>query len=127
MASAICAVHCLLTGAALGLLSVLGLGFLGSETAEFTFLGVTGTIGVIAIVHGVRKHHSVVPSLFFVAGLACWLVSHFVFGHGHGNGEHTSAGGTTFAVLGGLCLVAFHLLNQRMAHSCGCAHCTTGE
>ena len=29
-ASAICAVHCLLTGIALGLLSVAGLGFMGS-------------------------------------------------------------------------------------------------
>lgn len=126
MASAICAVHCVLTGAALGLLSVMGLGFLGSEPAELAFLAITFSVGVVAVVHGLRKHHSVVPSLFFVGGLVCWLVSHFVFGHGHGTGQE-SFGGTAFAVMGGLCLVTFHLLNQRMAHHCGCAHCTTGE
>jgi hypothetical protein len=127
MASTICAVHCLLTGVALGLLSVLGLGFLGSERAEYGFLAVTVTVGFFAVWHGVRKHHSAVPASFFVLGLGCWVVSHFVFGHGHASGEHGTPGGTTFAVLGGLCIVTFHLLNQRLAHRCGCAHCTTGE
>ncbi|RYG26755.1 MerC domain-containing protein [bacterium] len=127
MASTICAVHCLITGIALGLLSVLGLGFLGSETAEYTFLAVTVTIGVLAVWHGRKKHHSTLPAVFFVLGLGCWLVSHFVFGHGHGAGERSNLGGTAFAVLGGLLIVAFHVLNQRLAHRCGCSHCTTGK
>ena len=125
IASTICAVHCLLTGVALGLLSVMGLGFLGSATAEYAFLSVTFTVGVAAVWHGARKHHSVIPALFFVVGLTCWLTSHFAFGHGHAG--HETPGGTAFAVLGGLCLVAFHVLNQRMSHRCGCSHCTTGE
>jgi hypothetical protein len=127
MASTICAVHCLLTGVALGLLSVVGLGFLGSATTELVFLAVALSVGVLAVRHGVSKHHSVVPALFFVAGLASWVVSHFVFGHNHAKGGHNSVGATTFAVLGGLCLVTFHVLNQRMAQRCGCGHCTTGE
>lgn len=127
MASAICAVHCLLTGVALGLLSVIGLGFLGSSTAEYAFLATTFTIGVIAVVHGVRRHHSALPSMFFVIGLVCWLLSHFVFGHGHAHNGQSSIGGTTFAVMGGLCLITFHVLNQRMAHRCGCSHCLDGS
>jgi len=126
MASTICAVHCLITGVALGLLSVLGLGFLGSEGAEYTFLAVAITLGVFAVLHGRKKHHSVVPAVFFATGLGCWLVSHFVFRHGHGSGGHTSVGGTTFAVLGGLFIVSFHVLNQRLAHRCGCT-CKTGK
>lgn len=112
---------------ALGLLSVLGLGFIGSQTTEIAFLAIAVSVGVVAVVHGVRKHHSVTPSLFFVAGIVSWLVSHFVFQHGHPGAGSASVGGTVFAVLGGLCLVTFHLLNQRLAHRCGCNHCTTGE
>jgi hypothetical protein len=113
MASTICAVHCLLTGVALGLLSVMGLGFLGSPVAEFSFLTVAVVVGVAAVWHGSKRHHSVIPALMFVTGLACWLTSHFAFGHG-------TIGGTVFSVAGGLCLVSFHVLNQRMAHVCGC-------
>jgi hypothetical protein len=127
MASTICAVHCLLTGVALGLLSVLGLGFLGSLAAEYAFLAVAITIGAFAVWHGHKKHHSIVPALFFVVGLSCWLISHFVFGHGHEAGGHTNPFGTTFAVLGGLFIVSFHVINQRLAHRCGCSHCTTGK
>ena len=120
MASAICAVHCLLTGAAFGLLSVMGLGFIGSPPAELAFLVVTLSVGTLAVVHGHRKHHSVVPSLFFVGGLASWLTGHLAFRHG-------TYGGTAFAVMGGLGLVTFHVLNQRLARRCACGHCTTGE
>ena len=113
MASTICAVHCLITGVALGLLSVIGLGFLGSPAAELSFLTVAVVVGIAAVWHGAKRHHSVVPALMFVAGLSFWLTSHFVFGHG-------TAGGTVFSVAGGLCLVSFHVLNQRLAHVCGC-------
>ncbi|MBI3722145.1 MAG: MerC domain-containing protein, partial [Fimbriimonas ginsengisoli] len=55
-ASAVCAVHCLLTGLALGLLSVVGFGFLGSLTADIAFLGVALSVGLLAVFHGIRRH-----------------------------------------------------------------------
>jgi len=113
VASGICAVHCLVTGVAFGLLSVLGLGFLGSVPAEVAFISVALTIGTTAVVLGYRKHHSRVPAMLFCGGLVCVLVSHLVFGDGQ-VAHPSSIPGTTFAVLGGLMLVAFHFVNQRL-------------
>lgn len=123
-ASAVCAVHCLITGVALGLLSVVGLGFLGSPQAEAGFFFTTLTIGTVALIHGRRRHHSMIPAIIFVTGLACLLISHFVFGHeGHGN----RLGPTILNVMGGLSLVLFHCTNQRMQHGCACSTCTHVE
>jgi hypothetical protein len=124
IAGTVCAVHCLLTGLALGLLSVVGLGFFGSETSEALFVGTAGVLGTWAVVHGVKKHHSWIPSSFFVGGLVSIVISHFVFGHAHSaslaTATPTSIASTVFSVLGGLSLVTFHVLNQRFAHRCGC-------
>ncbi len=129
VASAICAVHCVITGLALGLLSVMGLGFFGTPAAELAFLFTAIGIGVVAVVHGIRKHHSYLPSIFFVGGLTCWLLAHFVFGHNHQNaaGPAHTPFGSFLSVLGGVGIVTFHILNQRMQHKCGCSHCTTGH
>ncbi len=124
IAGTVCAVHCLLTGLALGLLSIVGLDFFGSETSEAIFVGTAGVLGLWAIVHGVRKHHSWIPALFFVAGLTFICLSHFVFGHAHAKSIASASPkaivSTIFSVLGGLSLVTFHFLNQRFAHRCGC-------
>ena len=120
-ASALCAVHCVLTGLALGLLSVAGLGFVGSPVTESIFFLVALGTGTAAMVHGIRKHGSAVPASVFAAGVACLLVSHFVFGHGTAE-EPASFGGPLFSVIGGFCLVTFHVLNLRLARAgqCGC-------
>ncbi len=124
-AGAICAVHCVLTGFAIGLISVLGLGFLASPVAEGAFLLSAAVLGVVALVHGHRKHHSLVPAWIFIAGLSCLLISHFAFAHGHGHGaERQAAGASVFSILGGLSLVAFHVTNQRLQQACGCRHCS---
>lgn len=125
-ASAICAVHCLLTGVALGLLSIIGLGFIGSLPAEIGFISVAVLIGSWAIVHGMRKHHSIIPAMIFVFGIACIAVSHFALPHHHVANEPSSAAhvaSTVFAVLGGLSLVSFHLVNLRLQKGCACGHC----
>lgn len=129
-ASAICAVHCLLTGVALGLLSYAGLGFMGSITTDIIFLGVAVAIASIAIFHGIRRHHSYKPALVFVLGLAFVVLGHFVFRHQHVKDhplDTVDILSTFFSVGGGLCFVLFHVLNLRLQHTCGCKHCTTGE
>lgn len=129
LASAVCAVHCLLTGVALGLLSVAGLGFVGSLATDAVFLVVALTVGTAAIVHGIRKHHSAVPALIFVGGLAMFLMGHFAFGHSHVEGpwswQRTMQ--VALSVAGGLCIVLFHVVNLRLQKSCGCDHCATGS
>ncbi len=128
-ASTICAVHCLLTGVALGMLSVIGLGFLGSVTSEILFIVVAVSVGVFAVVHGIRKHRSYIPSLFFVFGLVCIVLKFAAFKHTHdpahaGHTHGPASDGwisTALAVLGGLSLVAFHVMNLRMTRKCGCS------
>jgi hypothetical protein len=122
VASAICAVHCLITGVALGLLSVIGLGFIGSVPAEIAFISIAVLVGGWAIFHGVKRHHSWLPAGIFVLGLLFVAISHFVFPHHHRVGA-ASGWGTVFSVLGGLCLVSFHLVNLKMQKGCSCTTC----
>lgn len=111
LAGTICAVHCVLTGLAVGVLSVVGLGFLASPLAEVVFFGSALLIGGFAIRHGIRRHHHWAPATLFLAGMLTILAGHFFF---HGAGEHL------MSALGGAGLVGFHFLNHRMAHKCGC-------
>ena len=111
-ASTVCAVHCVLTGLALGLLSVAGLGFVASPAAEAAFFGFAFVLGVAALIHGRRKHHSRVPAAVFALGMVLLTSAHTVF-------EETAAHHWVSAA-GGIALVAFHVLNARLGHRCGC-------
>jgi hypothetical protein len=115
-ASAACAVHCVLTGLALGLMSVMGVGFLGSPPVEIAFFATAVGVGSWALVHGIRRHHSYWPALVFALGMVCLLVSHFIV-------AHESLAGSLISAFGGLCLVGFHLLNQRLGHPCQTCTC----
>ncbi|MBI5708295.1 MAG: MerC domain-containing protein [Armatimonadetes bacterium] len=120
-AGTLCAVHCVLTGLALGLLSVAGLGFLKSPLVEFAFIGTAALTGLWAIQHGVRRHHSWVPAIVFVSGLALIVGSHFVFESGFGTTAFGSGVGVAMAITGGLAVGAFHFVNRRMQHrGCSC-------
>jgi len=118
-ASAICAVHCVLTGLALGLLSVLGLGFIGSPGAELGFVTVAVIVGIGAGIHGFRQHRSLIPLSLFAVGISALAASHFLFGH-PANGHAPSVGGAMLSATAGLCLVTFHVVNQRMISSSRC-------
>jgi len=116
-ASGICAVHCLLTGVALGVLSVLGLSWFGSVTTDIVFLTVTLSIASLAIFTGIRRHRSLIPASLFVLGVSAIVVSHFVLPHDHAaSGEGLLT--TVLSVSGGCLLVAFHFVNLRMQRSC---------
>jgi len=117
-ASAICAVHCIVSGLALGLLSVVGLDFIGSPVTEALFYLTAVGVGSWALMHGLRRHRSLWPGAIFLAGMACLFVSHFVFGHGRAG--QPSVGGTILSVAGGLSLVSFHIVNQRLTKRCSC-------
>lgn len=116
-ASAVCAVHCMLTGFALGLLSVAGWGFLDSPLTDGLFITAAMILGTVAAIHGIRKHHSIAPSIVFILSLCCVVAGHFVVRH------HTLAS-TIFNILGGTGLVGFHWLNLRLRKdgkcACGC-------
>ncbi|HRK20298.1 MAG TPA: MerC domain-containing protein [Fimbriimonadaceae bacterium] len=121
-ASAICAVHCALTGAALGLLSVAGLSFLREPWVEALFLLSTVVLGAWAMRHGLRRHGSWIPAAFFIAGLGLVVAKHFLLGD-----HEESAVGIWTSLLGAGLLVTFFVLNARLPHkACGCfvrTHC----
>lgn len=121
IASGICAVHCVLTGVAIGLMSFSGLQILGSSITDGVFLVTALAIAAVALVHGICKHHSFKPAIVFGIGIASMTIGHFAFKHEHTAGTLNIVG-TGFAVGGGLCLVAFHCLNLRLAAKCRCNH-----
>ena len=116
-ASAVCAVHCLLSGLALGLLSVFGLGFIGSSTTDIVLISITLSVASIAIFAGIRRHHSLVPAGFFLCGVFAILMSHVVLDH-ESKDIAVRIATTTFAVLGGVFLVTFHVVNLRLLRRC---------
>lgn len=129
-ASGACAVHCLLTSVAFGVLAVVGLDWLGSKTSELIFLATAVSVGALAVTLGYRRHRSWIPGLILGSGLLMVVIGHFVLGHSHAHGgatgTHHHDGGshfltTLFSVGGGLTLVAFHLVNARLSR-CGCGH-----
>lgn len=125
-ASFACAVHCLLTGVAIGFLSVAGLGFLAGPEADVAFLIVALGVGGFAVWQGYRRHRSLLPMSLYVGGLFLVVMAHFVVGHGtagHGNRMVTSV----LAASGGLMLVVFHLVNMRLGHRCGVCHPRDGD
>lgn len=123
VASSICAVHCVLTGVALGFLSAIGAEFMASHATEWAFLGLAILAGGFAIRSGIRRHGSWKPSLLFVAGLGAIVVRHLSFPHAH---VHDHAGAVTvcqppliatvLSVGGGCLLVAFHVVNSWLSH-----------
>lgn len=124
----VCAVHCLLVGVALSVLSVLGLGFLGSRPAELVFFGLAITIGAFAIYAGYQHHRSFKPGLLYLAGIGLVAVSHFVIGrHDHAAAQENLLT-TILSVAGGLSLVSFHIVNTKMSRAChGACHCPHHE
>lgn len=121
-ASAICAVHCALTGLALGLLSVMGLSFISSPIVDVIFVGTAVIVGISAVRHGIRHHKSYIPATIFALGIASIAIGHYtIFSeaaekHGHTHGPFA----TVFSVTGGVCLVLFHLLNWRLQKGKSC-------
>lgn len=122
---AICAVHCILTGVALGLLSSLGFGFFGSIWVDLGFVLIAVIVGAVALRHGIVRHGSYRPALFYVAGLLAILLAHFEdFSHGmpiHVEHRHNTLT-VALSVLGGACFVMFHVMNLRLGNRCQCGH-----
>ena len=130
-ASALCAVHCLLTGLAFGLLSISGLAFIDNEVWDFTFIVAAAVLGTFAVIHGRSRHHSILPAGVFAFGMVSVVIGNFFMKHVHREGVPESLfihyGHTIFMVLGGLSLVSFHILNVWLQRhgGCGCQGCLT--
>lgn len=104
VASTLCAIHCVMSGVLLGVLTSVGAGFLASEAVEILFLVLAGVFGVWALFRGWSKHSSFLPAIPFAIGIAFLIVAHL------GKGSHQWG----LSAAGGVFLVLFHLLNHSM-------------
>lgn len=122
-----CAVHCVLTGFAVGILSAFGLNFVGSVAAEMALLATAMLVGSFAAYRGFRQHRSWIPVSLFLTALSVITIRHLFFHHVESVGGVThhdhSLVGTVLSILGGCMLIAFHLVNSRKIHACTCTTC----
>lgn len=94
----------------------MGFGFFGSPLVDGLFILIAISVGAIALWHGIRRHHSYLPALFYVGGIIAILIAHGrhliegEFAHRHSGMD------TVLSVAGGLCFVLFHVMNLRMQH-----------
>lgn len=107
VASTLCAVHCVLSGVLLGVLSSIGAGFLASETVEIGFLVLAGVFGVWALFRGWGRHSSFFPAILFSIGAGLLIASHMSVHH------------WILSATGGIFLVLFHLLNHFLIREAG--------
>lgn len=116
VASTLCAIHCVVVALAFGLLPVLGLAFLKNPWTDWLFVAVAGLVGGPAMILGYRKHHKPLPLALFGLALGVVLFGLLGMAHEHEAGHFDIAHVVT--TVGGLILVAAHLLNQKLSHTC---------
>lgn len=103
-ASIICAVHCVLVALALGALPVLGV--FADPRIEWSFLAVSGAIGLAALVPAFLRHRDRAPLRAFAAGMAVLLATRLV-------GPELPLLEAAIVVIGAGCLVWAHWRNRR--------------
>ncbi|MBL8059934.1 MAG: MerC domain-containing protein [Chthonomonas sp.] len=124
-ASSLCAVHCILTGLAMGFISSFGLEFIASDALELAFFVIAILAGALAIRNGLRKHGDWRLAPLFVAGMGLLIVRHVFFGHPHAHADEgfhaVPPAATWMSVVGAICLIVFHVWNSLKSHrDCSC-------
>jgi len=112
VASCVCAVHCALMPIVFGVLSLLGLGVLTDESAEWMLISVTIVVGAASLVPSNLQHHRrAKPLVLFACGVGCVLVGRLLF--------EDNAVVETLAVFAGALLIAVaHSVNRRLCRVC---------
>lgn len=111
-ASSACAVHCMITPFVLGLLPVLGIGFLAAPWFENTAVLGAISLAVVSLLHGYLHHRQFHALWLLIIGGALLLSGRFIVGDANKLLE------TPLVVLGGLALAGAHLINRRLCKSC---------
>lgn len=122
-ASFLCAIHCALSGVALGLLSTLGLGFFTDSRVDWLFLGIAVIAGTFAAVTGFRRHGDARLAVALIIGLAILIARQVFFAHDHAGHNHgIDPVSTALSLVGASFVIGFHVGNSVKSHrSCpGC-------
>lgn len=92
LTSALCAVHCLASALAMGLLTAMGAAGLVDPMVEQVFLGLAVLLGLGSLLPATRRHRSPAPLLWFSAGLLFLLGLRAFAGEGLGEALVVAAG-----------------------------------
>jgi uncharacterized membrane protein YccC len=104
--STLCAVHCAATALLMGALSAAGAGALGTPWVEGVFLTASVVLGAVSLGHALKRHRSLQPMVWFVAGLVLLLVVRPL--------APGAAGEVAAVAVGALCVVRAHWKNSRL-------------
>lgn len=111
-ASSACAVHCMITPFVLGMLPVLGIGFLAAPWFENTAVLGALSLAIVSLLHGYLHHRQFHALWLLIIGGALLLSGRFIVGDANKLLE------TPLVVLGGLALAGAHLINRRLCKTC---------
>jgi len=117
VASAVCAIHCLLLSLAPWLISALGLGVLANESFEWAFFVFAVGFALAAAWWGYRLHRTWWVLTGFSGGLLLLIAGRM------GEALSLYEGGGIVSVLGGGVLVISHILSMRQARVIQEAYC----
>lgn len=121
-ASALCAVHCALTGILVALAPLLVPHWLHDVRVEGALLSVTVVFGGYSAIVGYRRHRRSWPAFLLLAGLAGVSLGALL---AHQGARHeVSPPGIGLSLAGGVLLVSFYIVNARLATRCGCPACS---
>lgn len=111
-ASLICAVHCVLVVALLGVAPAVS-SLLAAPWIDWGFLALSAAVGVFALVPGYRRHRLRTPLVLFTVGISALVVLRSM---------HAGSSIAELSIVGiaAACLVTAHWKNRGAVHSCAC-------
>jgi hypothetical protein len=115
-ASLACAAHCAAIPLLIGLLPLVGLGFLAEERTEWTLAGLSIGVGSLSLIPSyARKHRQWRPLLLFAFGASLVIAVRLLAN----DGSRLESPAMTLGAL----LIAFaHIVNHRLCRSCVACH-----
>jgi hypothetical protein len=95
-----------------GVLPLVGLSFLLSESTERIFIGISALIAAASLLPAYFRQHGKLRSIFFAAaGIGLIVSTHLLF-------EDNLPAKFTFLIAGAALLTTAHLLNRRLCRAC---------
>jgi len=115
-ASLACAAHCAAMPLLIGLLPLVGLGFLAKEQTEWALVGFSLGVGSLSLIPSyARKHRQWRPLLLFAFGASLIVVVRLCI-------EDGSRLEAPAMVIGALLIACAHQVNRRLCRSCAACH-----
>ncbi len=116
LVSSLCAVHCLVTPLAAGVLPLVGLGFFASELFEWGMLAFSALIGVVGFgLSFWHLHNNARPFAVFIAGIATLAMTHLLL-------EGSALLHGTMVVVGAAVIWQAGRMNHAAVHACQRCH-----